>query len=52
MTRVTLLAGGVGGAKLAEGLAEIPEIALTVIGNVADDDQNLKGQQWLIFLRH
>ena len=39
MTRVTLLAGGVGGAKLAEGLAEIPEIALTVIGNVADDEE-------------
>ena len=39
MTRVTLLAGGVGGAKLAEGLAGIPEIALTVIGNVADDEE-------------
>ena len=39
MTRVTLLAGGVGGAKLAEGLAEIPKIALTVIGNVADDEE-------------
>lgn len=39
MTRVTLMAGGVGGAKLAEGLAEIPEIALTVIGNVADDEE-------------
>ena len=39
MTRVTLLAGGVGGAKLAEGLAEIPEITLTVIGNVADDEE-------------
>ena len=39
MTRVTLLAGGVGGAKLAEGLAGIPEITLTVIGNVADDEE-------------
>ncbi|MEM8789126.1 MAG: 2-phospho-L-lactate transferase [Pseudomonadota bacterium] len=33
-----LLAGGVGGAKMAEGLAALPDIALTVIGNVADDD--------------
>ena len=39
MTRVTLLAGGVGGAKLAEGLAEIHEVSLTVIGNVADDEE-------------
>ena len=39
MTRVTLLAGGVGGAKLAEGLSGIPEITLTVIGNVADDEE-------------
>ena len=39
MTRVTLLAGGVGGAKLAEGLAEIQEVTLTVIGNVADDEE-------------
>lgn len=39
MTRVTLMAGGVGGAKLAEGLAEIPEISLTVIGNVGDDEE-------------
>ena len=28
MTRVTLMAGGVGGAKLAEGLAEIPEMGV------------------------
>jgi LPPG:FO 2-phospho-L-lactate transferase len=33
------MAGGVGGAKLAEGLAEIPEISLTVIGNVGDDEE-------------
>ena len=39
MTRVTLVAGGVGGAKLAEGLAGIPEITLTVIGNVAEDEE-------------
>ena len=39
MTRVTLMAGGVGGAKLAEGLADIPEISLTVIGNVGDDEE-------------
>ncbi|MDA9672854.1 2-phospho-L-lactate transferase [Paracoccaceae bacterium] len=39
MTRVTLMAGGVGGAKLAGGLAEIPEISLTVIGNVGDDEE-------------
>ena len=39
MTRVTLLAGGVGGAKLAEGLAEIHEVSLTVIGNVGDDEE-------------
>ncbi|WP_319529195.1 2-phospho-L-lactate transferase [uncultured Cohaesibacter sp.] len=35
---VTLLAGGVGGAKMAEGLAALDDIALTIIGNVADDD--------------
>lgn len=36
--QVTLLAGGVGGAKMAEGLAALP-VDLTVIGNVADDDE-------------
>ena len=35
--QVTLLAGGVGGAKMAEGFAALDEVALTVIGNVADD---------------
>jgi LPPG:FO 2-phospho-L-lactate transferase len=35
--RVTLLAGGVGGAKMAEGFANLPNVALTVIGNIADD---------------
>lgn len=36
-TRVTLLAGGVGGAKMAEGFAALEGVDLTVIGNVADD---------------
>jgi len=36
--RVTLLAGGVGGAKMAEGFAALDAVDLTVIGNVADDD--------------
>ena len=34
--RVALIAGGVGGAKMAHGLA-MAGVALTVIGNVADD---------------
>lgn len=38
-TKVTLLAGGVGGAKLAEGFAKWLGADLTVIGNIADDDQ-------------
>ena len=38
MINVTLLAGGVGGAKMAEGFAALDDVALTVIGNVADDD--------------
>lgn len=37
-TKVTLIAGGVGGAKMAEGLAALDHVDLTVIGNVADDD--------------
>lgn len=36
--KVTLLAGGVGGAKMAEGLAALDDVALTIIGNIADDD--------------
>ncbi|WP_334060822.1 2-phospho-L-lactate transferase [Limimaricola cinnabarinus] len=36
--KVCLLAGGVGGAKMAEGLAALPDVALSVIGNVADDE--------------
>jgi LPPG:FO 2-phospho-L-lactate transferase len=34
-----MLSGGVGGAKLARGLAAIPETDLTVIANVGDDDR-------------
>ncbi len=38
--RITLLAGGVGGAKLAAGLAAICEPGqLSIIGNVADDQE-------------
>lgn len=38
--RITLLAGGVGGAKLAEGLAGIcPPECLSIIGNVGDDQE-------------
>ncbi|MEM6711165.1 MAG: 2-phospho-L-lactate transferase [Pseudomonadota bacterium] len=36
--KVTLLAGGVGGAKMAEGFAALEDVDLTLIGNVADDD--------------
>lgn len=39
MPKVTLLAGGVGGAKMAEGLAALEDVELTIIGNIADDDQ-------------
>lgn len=38
--RVVLLAGGVGGARMAEGLARaLPAGALTVIANVGDDEE-------------
>ena len=37
--RVTLLAGGVGGAKMAEGLAALANVELSVIGNVGDDEE-------------
>ncbi len=36
---IVLIAGGVGGAKLAEGLHSIENINLAIIGNVADDDE-------------
>ena len=36
---VVLLAGGGGGARMAEGLANaLPQGTLTVIGNIADDE--------------
>ena len=36
--RVTLLAGGTGGTKLAHGFALIgPDVELTVVANVGDD---------------
>lgn len=38
MMKITLLAGGVGGAKMAEGLAALDQVDLTIIGNIADDD--------------
>lgn len=36
--KVVELSGGVGGARLARGLAQIPEVDLTVVVNVGDDD--------------
>ena len=36
---IVLIAGGVGGAKLAEGLSSIKDINLAIIGNIADDDE-------------
>ena len=38
LINVTLLAGGGGGAKIAEGLDSISNINLSIIGNIADDD--------------
>lgn len=35
--KVTLLAGGVGGAKMAEGFDGLEGVKLSVIGNIADD---------------
>lgn len=37
--RVTMLSGGVGGAKLARGFTALPGHELTVIANVGDDDR-------------
>ena len=37
--RVTVLAGGVGGAKLAHGLSMLPDVDLTVVVNTGDDLQ-------------
>ncbi|REK19783.1 MAG: 2-phospho-L-lactate transferase [Actinobacteria bacterium] len=38
MLRVVELSGGVGGARLARGLSQIPGIDLTIVVNVGDDD--------------
>lgn len=38
MLKVTLLAGGVGGAKMAEGFDALENVELSIIGNIADDD--------------
>jgi LPPG:FO 2-phospho-L-lactate transferase len=35
--KVALLAGGTGGTKLAHGFAQLPEVDLSVVANVADD---------------
>lgn len=37
--KVVLLSGGVGGARLARGFEQIPEVDLTVVVNVGDDDR-------------
>lgn len=41
MRRVVALAGGVGGAKLAHGLAQLQDVALSVIVNTGDDFDHL-----------
>ena len=42
MTKITAIAGGVGGAKLAHGLAQItPPENLTIVGNTGDDFNHL-----------
>ncbi len=38
MTRIALLSGGVGGARLARGLDALGDVELSVIVNVGDDD--------------
>lgn len=38
--KVAALSGGVGGAKMARGLAAVPDIELTVVVNVGDDAEN------------
>ena len=37
-TKITLLAGGIGGAKLAEAYEKMTTVDLTVVPNVGDDD--------------
>ncbi len=39
--KVVALAGGTGGAKLAAGLQEVPDVELTVIANTGDDIEAL-----------
>lgn len=40
ISKVVLLAGGVGGARMAEGLSKIlPQGSLTVVGNIGDDEK-------------
>lgn len=41
MTKVVTLSGGVGGAKLAHGLAMIDDVELSVVVNVGDDFDHL-----------
>ena len=36
---IVLISGGVGGAKLAEGLNTLKNVNLSVIGNIADDEE-------------
>lgn len=38
-TRIAVLSGGVGGARLARGFDRVPDVELTVIVNVGDDDR-------------
>lgn len=38
--RIVELSGGVGGARMARGLAALPEVDLTVVVNVGDDAEN------------
>ena len=37
--KVLLLAGGVGGAKLAEGFSKLSTVELSILGNIGDDDE-------------
>ena len=37
--RLVMLSGGVGGARLARGLAALDDVDLTVIVNVGDDEE-------------
>ena len=36
--KVLLIAGGVGGAKMAEGFNAVSGISLTILGNIGDDE--------------